>query len=117
MSSKFLSRETVIQVFPFLFRQWRRQQGTVVLIALSISVGTVADLLLPLFSGRLVDAIAGAKTSRVHALHNAEMAVLSMVGLGLVLIGARYVAFAGLARLRVTVMSNIAAEAFCRMQR
>ena len=87
------------------------------LIGLSMIVATMADLLLPVYSGRLVDAIGAARASRSHSLHTAETALVWMLVSGLVLIGARYLAFIGITRLTVKVMSNIASEAFWRLQR
>ena len=117
MFSKLVTRNPVVEVLAFLFRHWKRRGRTVVLIAVSMAAATVADLLLPVYSGRLVDAIATAKASRLDSLHMAETAVLFMAGLGAVLVAARYVAFMGVTRLTVHLMSNLAAEAFWRLQR
>ncbi len=117
MTSKSVTRKAIIEVFAFLFRHWNRRARTVFLIGMSMIIATVADLFLPVYSGRLVDAVASAKTPRVGALHSAEAAVVFMLSLGIVLIGARYVAFIGVTRLTVGVMSNVASEAFWRLQR
>ncbi len=82
-----------------------------------MAAATIADLLLPIFSGRLVDAIASPGTSRLHAFHNGEIAVAAMVGLGAVLIAARYLAIMGVTRLTLRLMSRIASDAFWRIQR
>jgi len=82
-----------------------------------MSLATVADLLLPVFSGWLVDAIASTKLPRTDALHAAATAIALMVAMGVLLIAARYVAIIGLSRLTVGLMSKIASDAFWRIQR
>jgi len=52
------SRNVVREVLAFLMRHWRREAWCVAGIAVSMLVATGADLLLPVFSGRLVDAVA-----------------------------------------------------------
>ena len=117
MLSKSLTRKAIVDVLAFLFLHWKRRARAVVLIAVSMAVATIADLLLPVYSGRLVDAIATPKVSRIDSLHNAETSVVFMAVLGAVLVAARYIAFMGVTRLTVHLMSNIASEAFWRLQR
>ncbi|MGA8908788.1 MAG: hypothetical protein WB524_14310, partial [Acidobacteriaceae bacterium] len=52
------SNNVVREVLAFLMRHWRREAWCVTGIAVSMIVATSADLLLPVFSGRLVDAVA-----------------------------------------------------------
>ncbi|HEX4773729.1 MAG TPA: ABC transporter ATP-binding protein [Bryobacteraceae bacterium] len=117
MSSNSVTRKSIADVFAFLFRHWKRRAGFVLLIGVSMTAGTLADLLLPVYSGRLVDAIAAARTAKVQSLHTAVTALAFMLVSGLVLLGARYVAFVGITRLTVRVMSDMASEAFWRLQR
>jgi ATP-binding cassette subfamily B protein len=53
------SNNVVRDVLAFLMRHWQREAWCVAGIAVSMTVATSADLLLPVFSGRLVDAVAG----------------------------------------------------------
>lgn len=117
MFSQSVTRKAILDVLTFLLGHWKRRARTVSLIAASMAVATIADLLLPVFSGRLVDAIAGSRTARVESLHRAEIAIGCMVVLGAVLIVMRYVALAGVSRLTVGLMARIAADAFWRIQR
>ena len=117
MSAKSVSRKAILNVLTFLFRHWKKQPGTVWLIAISMSLATVADLFLPVFSGWLVDAIASSKLSRIDALHAAATAVALMVAMGALLVAARYVAIMGVSRLTVRLISDIASDAFWRIQR
>lgn len=117
MFSIFFTRNVIIDVLAFLFRHWKRRAKTVFLIAVSMTIATVADLLLPVFSGRLVDAIISAKASQLEAFHAAQVAIAFMVALGAVLIAARHVAIMGVSRLTINLMSRIASDAFWRVQR
>ena len=104
-------------VFAFLFRHWRREVVAVAGISLSMTVATVADLFLPVFSGRLVDAIAAHATVRTAGLQTAMQAIAVMAGLGAVLMAARYAALIGIIRLTLRLMSRFASDAFWRVQR
>lgn len=104
-------------VLAFLFRHWRREAGIVTGVALSMALATVADLLLPVFSGRLVDAIAFHGVARESALHAAVWAIAVMAGLGAVLTAARHLAMLGIIRLTLQLMSRLAGDAFWRVQR
>ncbi len=114
---RLLSKNAISEVLAFLFSHWKRESRTVLAIAFSMAVATVADLLLPVFSGRLVDAITSHGASRAQAFHAGALAVAAMAGLGALLIGARYCAFMGISLLTVRLMSRIASDAFWRVQR
>ena len=117
MFLKSASRKALFEVFAFLFLHWKRQGRTVLVVVVSMALATVADLLLPVYSGRLIDAIASSKIARADSLGAAQWAVGSMALLGIVLVAARYLAFMGVTRLTVNVMSTMASEAFWRLQR
>ena len=104
-------------VLAFLFRHWRREGLVVAGIALSMTVATVADLLLPVFSGRLVDAIASHHATHTAGLRLAVRAIAAMTGLGALLLAARYAALMGIIRLTLRLMSRFASDAFWRVQR
>ncbi|AXC12965.1 Transport ATP-binding protein CydCD [Acidisarcina polymorpha] len=105
------------EVLAFLFRHWRREAMVVSGVALSMTVATVADLFLPVFSGRLVDAIAASGGVREQALPIATQAIAMMALLGAVLMAARHGAMLGIVRLTVRLMSRISSDAFWRVQR
>jgi ATP-binding cassette, subfamily B, bacterial len=114
--SNFSSKNTMRDVLAFLFRHWRREKIVVTGIAISMTVATVADLLLPVYSGRLVDAIAS-HSARTSSLPAAVQAIAVMTGLGAVLMAARYIALIGIIRLTLRLMSRFASDAFWRVQR
>ena len=45
-------------VLGFTFTHWRHQPGRVAVIMAAVLLSTLADVLTPLYSGRLVDAVA-----------------------------------------------------------
>jgi ATP-binding cassette subfamily B protein len=104
-------------VLAFLFRHWKREVLVVIGIIASMTVATAADLLLPVFSGRLVDAVASQSSARAASLSLAMRAIAAMSVLGVVLLAARYVAFMGIIRLTLRLMSRFASDAFWRVQR
>ena len=110
------SQNVVRDVLAFLMRHWRREAWCVAGVALSMAVATCADLLLPVYSGHLVDAVAHGG-SRLVALRAAGYAILAMASLGALLAGARYLAFLGIVKLTVRLMRRMAREAFWRVQR
>ena len=114
---KLFRKSAMRDVLAFLFRHWKREAGIVSAIAFSMTVATAADLLLPVYSGRLVDAIASHGLTRVQALHTAVLAIAIMAGLGAVLMTARYFAFLGITKLTTRLMSRFARDAFWRVQR
>jgi ATP-binding cassette subfamily B protein len=114
---RLVRKNAISEVLAFLYGYWRRDSRTVLAIAFSMAVATLADLLLPVFSGRLVDAITPRFASREEAFHNALIALTTMAGLGVVLVASRYVAFVEICGLTVRIMSRMASDAFWRVQR
>ncbi len=104
------------EVLAFLFRHWQREKWLVVWVALCMIVATAADLLMPVYSGKLVDAIA-MHAPRSLALSSALRAIAAMALLGLVLTVLRYVALMGIIRLTLRLMSRFASDSFWRVQR
>ncbi len=76
---------------------------------------TAADLAMPVFAGRLVDAVALA--DRAAGRDAAIAALAAMAGLGVVLLGFRYLGFLTIIRLTTRMMRSAAQEAFGLVQR
>ncbi len=104
-------------VLGFTFRQWQRQGLLTWTIAITIMLSTLAEVLLPLYAGHLVDAVALGAENRQVALNAAVMALGAMVVLGMVMLVLRHLAFIGIVRLTLRIMSDVAQEAFWRVQR
>jgi len=114
--SKTSSKNAMREVLAFLFRHWQREKWLVVWVALCMIVATAADLLMPVYSGKLVDAIA-MHAPRSLALSSALRAIVAMALLGVVLTVLRYVALMGIIRLTLRLMSRFASDSFWRVQR
>jgi ATP-binding cassette, subfamily B, bacterial len=115
--SESSGKNAMREVLAFLFRHWRREKWLLVWVALCMIVATAADLLMPVYSGRLVDAVALHASARPLALRSAGRAIAMMALLGVVLTALRYLGLAGIIRLTLRLMSRLAGEAFWRVQR
>jgi ATP-binding cassette subfamily B protein len=115
--SKTLNKNTMREVLAFLFRHWRREKPLVAWVSLCMVMATAADLLLPVYSGRLVDSVAVHATTRSVGVRGAVQAIAMMALLGILLAVMRYTALAGIIRLTLRLMWRFASEAFWRVQR
>ncbi len=104
-------------VLCFAFRHWQRQPVRLAVIAVAFLVSTMADVLIPLYSGKLVAAVAEGAASDAVAWNAALVAFLMLLGLGFGAIVTRHVAFMGMVNLGLNMMSDIAVDAFHRIQR
>ncbi|MEH3119690.1 MAG: ABC transporter ATP-binding protein [Methylorubrum populi] len=107
--------DTVRRVLAFVVRGWRERLGLVAALAAAITLATLADVMLPLYAGRLVDALSGAE--RHAALRAAMPAFLVMTALSLATILLRHVAWSLVVPLTLGTMSDIARRSFARVQR
>ena len=104
-------------VLSFTAGHWRRQPVRLAVIMASVLFATMADVLTPLFSGRLVDAVASGAATEIVAWNAAVTAFLVLVGLAFGAIVLRHVAFQGIIDLTLKMMADIASDAFHRVQR
>jgi ATP-binding cassette subfamily B protein len=104
-------------VFKFTGTHWRRQPGRVAIIMAAVLLSTLADVLTPLYSGRLVDAVADGAATDVIAWNAAVAAFSMLIALALGAIVMRHIAFMTIIDLTLNMMSDIAADAFHRVQR
>ncbi|MFM0729018.1 ABC transporter ATP-binding protein [Paraburkholderia sediminicola] len=104
-------------VLGFTFRHWAKQPRRIFAIAALALLSALADIFTPMFAGRLVDAIASGSAGDAVAWHAAITAfcVLGALGLGATLL--LQCVFFNLIRLTLKMMSDIAANAFHRVQR
>jgi ATP-binding cassette subfamily B protein len=98
-------------------RHWRREAWLVTGIALSMMMATIADLFMPVFAGRMVDAVAMHIGTHRQALQAALWALATMLALGGILVTGRHLSLMGITRLTVRLMSRFASDAFWRVQR
>ncbi|RKR44715.1 ABC transporter ATP-binding protein [Paraburkholderia sp. BL17N1] len=104
-------------VLGFTFHHWAQQPWRIVVITALVLLSALADVLTPMFAGRLVDAIASGAASNAVAWRAALTAfcVLGALGLGATLL--RQGVYFNIIRLTLKMMSEIAANAFHRVQR
>jgi ATP-binding cassette subfamily B protein len=103
------------KVLGFIFRHWAKQPWRVAAMFGTFMLATVADVLTPLYAGRLVDAVANSATA--PALNAALWAFAVLIGLGLFGVIARQLAFVALIQFTLKMMADVAQAAFQRVQR
>lgn len=105
-------------VLVFVYRHWRQQGGLVLLVVLGMIIATLAEVLVPLYAGRLIDALGSAPTlGHAQAGSAGLWALGGIIALGLVTLAARSGAIVAVIRLTLDVMANIGRDAFFRVQR
>jgi ATP-binding cassette subfamily B protein len=104
-----------LRVVGFVFAHWRRQPGPVALVAAAMTLATLADLVIPIYAGRLVDAFTAADREAGLAASLTALAVIVSLGGAITLF--RHVAFVAIVRMTQRMMREVAAEAFARVQR
>src|SRR5271170_7234229 len=117
MNTQTKSRNAMRVVLAFLFSHWKRERWLVAGVALAMTIATIADLFMPVFAGRIVDAVAVSHGTRSQALLTAVKALAAMLALGGVLVAGRHLALIGIIRLTLRLMSRFASDAFWRVQR
>jgi ATP-binding cassette subfamily B protein len=95
--------------------QWRRQPIAVAGTIAAILLATVADLAMPIYAGRLIDAVA--EPDRITGRTAAIAALVAMAALGSLQIVGRHLSFLGIIRVTTRMMRDAAQEAFWRVQR
>ena len=103
-------------VMPFVFRHWLKQPVMTLITAGGLLGATVADLFMPVFSGQLVDALTRG-ADHPDARRAALMAFGGIVALGLASIVLRLIGLQAIVPFTLRIMSDVAQEAFMRVQR
>jgi ATP-binding cassette subfamily B protein len=98
-----------------MLTHWSRQKRQVAAVAGAIGLATIADLLVPLLIGRLVDAFAA--PDRASALPAALSALVGVSALGAAMLVFRHMAFMAVVAMTQRQMRDVAQEAFARVQR
>ncbi|MGV1950229.1 ABC transporter ATP-binding protein [Agrobacterium vitis] len=104
-------------VFGFCAVHWRRQPGRVVFMLFAVLLSTLADVLTPLFSGRLVDAVVSGRADDSLAWNSALAAFVWLMALSAGAVLLRHATFTAIIGFTLRSMSDIAADAFSRIQR
>ncbi|AVW93440.1 ABC transporter ATP-binding protein [Celeribacter baekdonensis] len=105
----FSAHGAFARVFSFTFRLWMRQKGKVVSILALVLVSAAADLSVPVFTGRLVDAVAASKTP--------WPAFGALLGGGVLSVAAKILSYFAIIDLTIPSMRAAESEAFAHVQR
>jgi len=100
-------------VLRFAWGHWRRRKGRAGLLCAAMSLATLTEIFVPVYAGRLVDALALGAAGRPQAAG----AFLAMIGLGLAMVGLRHLAWSSMVPLTLSIMREVASDAFHRVQR
>jgi ATP-binding cassette subfamily B protein len=103
-------------VFAFCAVHWRRQWLRFASLCFFFLLGTLADVLTPLFAGRLVDAIASGSPNDPATWEAGLWAFAALMGLAIGALALRHIGFMGIITLTLRMMSDIGAGAFRRVQ-
>ncbi len=101
------------KVLSFTLRQWAGRKALASGVAIAISLSTLTEIIVPVYAGRLVDALAQGPS----AAHIAVSAFITMAALGLAMAVLRHLAWWSVVPLTLQMMRNIAQGAFHRVQR
>jgi ATP-binding cassette subfamily B protein len=104
-------------VLGFTVVHWGKQPWRIVAIVTLALLAALADVLTPLFAGRLVDALAAGASGKALAWEAAVTAFCTLAALGLSATLLRQLVFMNIIALTLRMMSEIAANAFHRVQR
>src|SRR6516165_1425532 len=103
-------------VIPFVFRHWLNQPVAALTVTAGLVGATAADLFMPVFSGRLVDALTRGPAEPA-ARHAALSAFGAIVALGLLSMILRFAGLQAMVPFTLRIMSDVARDAFMRVQR
>ncbi|CAM4033352.1 Multidrug ABC transporter ATP-binding protein [Bordetella tumbae] len=104
-------------VLGFTFRHWREQPWRVLLIILLVLLSATADVLTPMFAGRLVDAVAAGISSGPGAWDMATTAFWALAALALGSTIFLQLVYFNIIKLTLNMMTAVASRAFHRVQR
>jgi ATP-binding cassette subfamily B protein len=117
MTAQLDKRPAAIRVvLPFMFRHWLHQPMLAVAVVAGLLGATMADLFMPVFSGRLVDAMTSGASDPV-ARRAALTAFIAIVSLGLVSMILRLAGLQAIVPFTLRIMSDVSRDAFMRVQR
>ena len=110
-------KDPFLRTIRFVAGRWRLQGRLALVMAAILALIAAAELALPIFAGRMIDALADAARSRDAAVQEALQAFAAILGLGVALVVLRYGLFKGIIRFTLRMMSEVASETFWRVQR
>ncbi|MDY6944532.1 MAG: ABC transporter ATP-binding protein [Pseudomonadota bacterium] len=97
----------------FTLRHWSARKRLAIGIAVAMVLATLTEVIVPVYAGRLVDALAEGRGAADVALHS----FFIMMALGLAMVVLRHLAWWGVVPLTLGIMRKVAQDAFQRVQR
>lgn len=117
MSAPADKRPSAMQaVIPFVLRHWLLDPYRAAIVLVGFVGGAAVELFMPVYSGHLIDALASGPYDQ-PTRHAVLVAFASIVALGLASITLRLVGLQGIVPFTLKTMSDVACEAFMRVQR
>jgi ATP-binding cassette subfamily B protein len=104
-------------VFRFCWQHWHQQPGRVGFMLCAVLFSTLADVLTPMFAGRLVDAVVSGTANDPAVWHSAVTAFCWLMGLAVLAVLLRHATFMTIISFTLRSMADIAADSFHRIQR
>lgn len=101
------------KVLSFTFRRWAQHKALVGAVALGMSLSTFTEVVVPVFAGQLVDALARGPSAADVAI----WAFACMAALGAAMVVLRHFAWSAIVPLTLKMMRSIAQGAYHRVQR
>jgi len=111
--SKTEGSQAIYTVLRFTLQHWARHKALGARIALGMTFATLTEVVVPVFAGRLVDALT---LGREH-FDTAIFALGGMAALGLTMIVLRHLAWSGIVPFTLSIMRSVSQGAFHRVQR
>jgi ATP-binding cassette subfamily B protein len=105
------------KVFSFSGTHWRRQPIRLAVISAAFLGSTLADVFTPFYAGKLVDAVSRGAAADELIWNAAMAAFVTLTALSAGAVVLRHIAFNEIIHLTLKMMSDIAADAFARVQR
>jgi ATP-binding cassette subfamily B protein len=100
-------------VLRFALRHWARRTPLALTLCASMSLATATEIFVPVYAGRLIDALSSGEAGRAEALE----AFAAIVALGAAMVALRHVAWRAVVPFTLAIMRDAASEAFHRVQR
>src|SRR5689334_10346358 len=98
------------KVLSFTFKYWAEHKWLAVAVALSMMLATLTEVVVPVYAGRLVDALAQGRAAADVALH----AFIAMASLGLTMVMLRHLAWWSVVPFTLRIMRKVSQGAFHR---
>lgn len=113
VKSRVKGSQALRNVLVFTLKHWAGSKALVVAIASTMTLATLTEVFVPVYAGRLVDALAQGQSAAGVALD----AFIAMVALGLAMVVLRHFAWWAVVPLTLGIMRKVAQGAFHRVQR